>query len=206
MDIILSSRNIEVSSALRQATIEKIGRLSRFLDMERAEVHFAEERNPRIEAREICEVTLQGQGHYVRAKVAALDPFAAVDLAVEKLEHQLLKLKTRLVSRHQGKAHAGKVAAGATVRTSEAVEGEAPADELESLESTSAVPSTPGSPDGRVVKTKRFRMKPMSLDEAVLQLDLLGHEFFVFVEAETGDTAVVYRREDGDVGLIEVER
>ena len=83
MDITVSSRHADVSPALRQAVAEKIGRLDRFLDgMDRAEIHFSEERNPRISAREVCEVTLEGHGHHVRAKVAAPDQFAAVDVAV----------------------------------------------------------------------------------------------------------------------------
>ncbi len=99
MDITVSSRHADVSPALRQAVAEKIGRLDRFLDgMDHAEIHFSEERNPRISAREVCEVTLEGHGHHVRAKVAAPDQFAAVDLAVAKLEHQLSRLKTKLVA------------------------------------------------------------------------------------------------------------
>ncbi len=100
MDITVSARHTEVSEALHQATVEKIGRLVRFLEgMDRAEVHYAEERNPRILDREVCEVTLEGHGHHVRAKVAAGDPFAAIDAAVDKLEHQLHRVKTKLVSR-----------------------------------------------------------------------------------------------------------
>lgn len=90
----MSARHTDISPALRAAAEEKIGRLSRFLDgMERAEVHLSEEHNPRIAAKEVCEVTLEGSGHRVRCKVAATDGFAAIDLAVEKLEQQLHKLK-----------------------------------------------------------------------------------------------------------------
>ena len=180
MDITVSSRHADVSPALRSAVADKIGRLDRFLDgMERAEVHFSEERNRRIAAREVCEVTLEGHGHHVRAKVAAPDQFAAVDLAVAKLEHQLTRLKTKLVRRNHGSRVSanGKGAAVAEVAT----EG--------------------GDP--RIVKVKRFAMKPMPPDEAALQMDLLGHSFFFFSNATTGKAAVVYRRADGEVGLIE---
>lgn len=96
----MSARHTDISPALRAAAEDKIGRLSRFLDgMDRAEVHFSEEHNPRIAAKEVCEVTLQGHGHHVRCKAAAADGFAAVDLAVEKLEHQLYNLKSKLVPR-----------------------------------------------------------------------------------------------------------
>ena len=104
MEITVSARHTEVSERLRDAVEEKIGRLSRFLEgMDRAEVHFTEERNPRIADKEVCEVTLEGHGHHVRCKVAAPDGFAAIDAAVDKLEHQLHKLKTKLQRRHHGR-------------------------------------------------------------------------------------------------------
>lgn len=106
LEITVSARHIDISPALRQAAEEKIGRLSRFLGgMERAEVHFSEERNQRIVEKEICEVHLEGGGHHVRCKVASADSFAAIDQAVAKLEHQLHKLKTKLVQRANGTAH-----------------------------------------------------------------------------------------------------
>src|SRR5688572_8933578 len=107
LEITVSARHTDVSPALRAAAEEKIGRLSRFLGgMDRAEVHFSEERNPRIAAKEVCEVSLEGRGHHLRCKAAAADGFAAVDLAVEKLEHQLHKAKTKLVPRKARRAEA----------------------------------------------------------------------------------------------------
>ncbi|MET0727928.1 MAG: ribosome-associated translation inhibitor RaiA [Acidimicrobiales bacterium] len=119
MDITVSARHIEISTALRQAAEEKIGRLSRFLDgMLRAEVHFSEERNPRIADKEVCEVTMAGAGHQVRAKAAAADPFAAIDCAVEKLEQQLHRLKTKQVLRsHSGPRRAAKAAGAEDLET-----------------------------------------------------------------------------------------
>src|SRR3954465_1802085 len=106
VEITVSSRHTEVSDALRASTIEKIGRLSRFLEgMDRAEVHFSEHRNKRNADKEVCEVTLEGHGHHVRCKVSAPDGFAAVDPAVEKLEHQLHKLKTKLLKVKRNDGH-----------------------------------------------------------------------------------------------------
>jgi putative sigma-54 modulation protein len=100
LEITVSAQHTDISPALRAAAEEKIGRLSRFLDgMERADVHFSEDHNPRIVDKEVCEVTLEGRGHHVRCKVAAADGFAAVDRAVDKLEHQLHKLKTKQMPR-----------------------------------------------------------------------------------------------------------
>ena len=163
MDITVSSRHADVSPALRQAVTEKIGRLDRFLDgMEHADVHFSEERNPRISAREVCEVTLDGHGHHVRAKVAAPDQFAAVDLAVAKLEHQLSRLKTKLVRRSHG--------------TRPGVNGKGPVDS----------DTSDSQGDVSIVKVKRFAMKPMPPDEAVLQMELLGHAVLLLLERSDG--------------------
>lgn len=181
MEITVSARHTEVSSALRMAVEEKISRLSRFLEgMDRADVHFTQERNPRIADKEVCEVTLEGHGHHVRCKVAAPDGFAAIDAAVAKLEHQLYKLKNKVQKRRQHSERAnGKVG-------------------------MASAPDEDGEPEGpRIVKSKQYDLKPMTPDEAVLQLDLVAHDFWFFTNAETGRAAVLYRRQDGDLGLID---
>ncbi len=197
MEITVSSRHTAVSEALRSTTQDKIARLGRFLEgMDRAEVHFSEERNPRITDKEICEVTIEGHGHHVRAKVAAPDGFVAVDRAVEKLEHQLHKLKTRLLRRsHNGARRpdgAGPAPDG----------GPGADDDLGGLADL-LIPETDDAPSPRIVKTKAFDMKPMAPEEAALQMDLVGHTFFFFSNSETGRAAVVYCRDDGNIGLID---
>jgi putative sigma-54 modulation protein len=192
VDVTVSSRNVDLTEGLRAAAEEKIGRLDRYLDgMERAEVHFFEERNPRIADKDVCEVTMSGHGHHVRAKVAAADPFAAVDAAVGKLEHQLHKLKTKLVSRsHPRRRQAPPV-----------LLPDAPAGDDVAIP---APDSEPTDDDGiRIVRSKRFSMKPMTPEEAVLEMDLLGHSFYFFSNVETRRSAVVYRRAAGDFGLID---
>lgn len=189
MDVNVSSRHVELTPALRGAATEKIGRLQRFLPgMERAEVHFTEQRNPRIADKDVCEVTMEGHGHHVRVKVAAADPFAAVDAAVDKLEHRLHRLKSKLVDR----GHRRPLPAPGAVE--EATEELVPAAPL---------PPIAEDPSLRIVRTKQFAMRPMAPDEAALQMDLLGHSFFFFRNAETGRSAVVYRRAAGDIGLID---
>ncbi|MGZ4703981.1 MAG: ribosome hibernation-promoting factor, HPF/YfiA family [Acidimicrobiales bacterium] len=101
MEIAISSRGIDLSEGLVAATNQKIGKLARFLDMDLASVHYAEERNPRIAEMEICEVVIEGHGQQVQCKVAAIDGLAALDLAVEKLEPQLARLKTKQGARHK---------------------------------------------------------------------------------------------------------
>ena len=100
LDITISSRHADLSEALVATTRQKLNRLERLSRrLERAEVHFYEERNPRIADREVCEVWMDGHGQRLRCKVAAADGFVAVDRAVTKLEHQLGKLKTRRMGR-----------------------------------------------------------------------------------------------------------
>lgn len=100
MQITVSGRHTEVSPALRTATESKISRLQRILtQLDRAEVHYSEERNPRIAERELCEVALDGHGHHVRCKATGPDGFAALDAVVAKLEIQLQRLKTRQLPR-----------------------------------------------------------------------------------------------------------
>ncbi len=190
MQVRVSGRHTEVPEKLRLVTEEKIGRLGRFVEgLDHAEVHFSEHKNPRIADKEICEVTIEGHGHHVRCKVSAPDGFQAVDKAYEKLEHQLHKLKTKLNRRNHGhpKAHKKSEALGAVEVASEAeTTGEAPAEE-----------------GLRIVKAKRFAIHPMSAEEAVERMVLLGHGFFFFTNQETSRSAVVYRRDDGQVGLID---
>jgi putative sigma-54 modulation protein len=180
MEFTIRSRHMEVPEALRSAAQEKVTRLTRHLDgWEAAEVNFLEERNPRISEKEVCEVTLRGHGHVIRAKAASADPFAAVDRVVDKLAHQVERLKTR--------------------QSRKAAHKRAPVD--------SSFPSDDeGEDDGesaRIVKVKRFDLKPMTPEEAALQMELLGHTFYFFTNADSGVPAVVYRRNDGDVGLID---
>lgn len=104
MRVLVSGRQLEITDALRDQVVEKIGRPERHLDgLERAEVHFREEHHARPDGREVCEVTMEGHGAHVRCKVPARDPFTAVDLAVDKLDAQLRTVKERTKS--HGPAH-----------------------------------------------------------------------------------------------------
>ena len=186
MDVTIRGRNVEISEGLRAVAQEKVSKLSRHLDgWEHAEVHFSEEKNPRISAKEVCEVTVWGHGHVIRAKAASPDAFAAVDRVIDKLEHQMEKLKSRMQSRSHPRR--GPVDSG-------------PRDLLPEGDEEDTGPR-----QDRIVKTKRFEIKPMTPEEAALQMDMLGHGFYLFTNADTGVAAVVYRRNDGDVGLIDAD-
>jgi ribosomal subunit interface protein len=195
MDVSISARHVNITPRLEEVIHEKIGGLDKFLQgLERAEVHFDEARNPRIVDKEFCEVVVEGHGHHLRCKVHAADPFSAIDAATLKLERQIRKLRTRLQRRHHGLGETLRrmdVPAPAMDPGSVAVDGSPEADR----EDDERIPV--------IVKSKRFYLAPMSTEEAVLKMDLLGHGFFFFINAETNRSAVVYKRDDGDVGLID---
>jgi len=183
VEVTVRGRNVEVTDRLRTAAQEKVSRLARHHEgWEHAEIHFFEERNPRISAKEVCEATLRGHGRIIRAKAASADAMASLDRVVDKLEHQIEKLKSRLMSRSHPRRHAS-------------VDFVPPEDDDD------AVAGEHGPP--RIVKTKQFDIKPMTPEEAALQMDVLGHDFYFFTNADSGAAAVVYRRNDGDVGLID---
>ena len=207
MQVTVSSRHTELSDSLREAATEKIGKLERFLDgMTHAEVHFEQQRNPRITDKEVCEVTLQGQGHVVRCKVASTDSLAAVDLAVDKLEQQLHRLKSKLRGKtatagRRGAKSSGPKNAGARNNGSPTalVDVDQDDDDGPSMADDAFV-TRKGE---LVVKKKSFAIEPISVDDAVLQMDMIEHSFYFFTNAATGKAAVLYRREDGDLGLID---
>jgi putative sigma-54 modulation protein len=126
--------------------------------------------------RQIAEVTLRVRDLTIRAEESTDDLYSAIDLVTEKLERQILRYKERIVGH-------GTPRSGPEVRGGGGAEAAEP----------------------RVVKTKRFAVKPATVDEAVLQMNLLGHSFYVFRNAKTDEVNVVYRRKDGHYGLIEPE-
>jgi putative sigma-54 modulation protein len=196
MEISIRAHNVEVSTELRSVVLAKVGHLDRFWeDMDRAEVRFHEEHNPRIADKEVCEVTVTGAGHVVRAKAAASDKLVALDRVLDKLEHRMEKLKGRLVDRSHPRhhAHGGPLVGGGSTS------GVGPGGEA----NEGGRFDGGGYEGGRIVKVKSFAIKPMTPEEGAMQMDMLSHDFFFFTNAETGRAAVVYRRNDGQIGLID---
>lgn len=184
MDVVIRGKNVKVSKSLRAAAEEHLAKLDRYANgFARAEVDFSEERNPRISDSQKCEVLVHVKGHLLKAHASAPEPFAALYAVCDKVEHQVKRLKDKRVARTHPKR----------VRTQRI---ELPP--LDDEEDEAQEPKT-----ARIVKTKEFTIKPMTAEEAVLQMDLLGHDFFLFTSSETGRAAVIYRRNDGNFGLIE---
>ena len=207
MDVSISGRNVDVPNEVQDAVRSKIGSLDRFVyALDRADVVFREEKNPRISDREQIEVTLQGHGHHIRAKVSGPDQLTAVERAVSKLEKQLRKVKTKVVKRHRPNSHRDEThhplarsASGVVVEELEALtHDEIDNADLELDEIPSADLVVP-----RIVKRKSFELIEMRPDVAVVRMQLLEHDFYLFRNVETGQPAVVYAREDGEFGLID---
>ncbi|MEZ5243883.1 MAG: ribosome-associated translation inhibitor RaiA [Acidimicrobiales bacterium] len=190
MDVSISARHVTITPRLEEVIQEKIGELDRYLvDLESAQVHFDEARNPRISDKLFCEIHLKGGGHHLRTKVDAPDPFTAIDLAEAKLERQIRKLRTKIQRRQHGTGESLRAAADDAAAVAVAVaEPEQPDDD-------DVMPS--------IVRTKRFHLAPLDPIEAVEKMEELGHGFFFFINRETSRSAVVYMRDDGDVGLID---
>jgi putative sigma-54 modulation protein len=179
MDIVVRGKNRTVPTRLQAITREKVGKIARFThDAGRVEVDFSEVHTARIGERQLCEITVHLKRRFLKAHATAAEPETALDLAIAKVEHQVARLKDKRVSRSHPRRGNGAKA--------EAIDDDLDDD---------------ASP--RIVKTKRFAAKPMDPEEAALQMELLGHAFFLFTNTETGRAALLYRRNDGNLGLIE---
>ncbi|UNC90766.1 ribosome hibernation-promoting factor, HPF/YfiA family [Candidatus Contubernalis alkaliaceticus] len=176
MKINLRGKNIEVTDALGQYVEKRIGKLDKFFDTEtEAQVCLSVTRENNI-----IEVTIMLNGMILRGEESTPDMYASIDQVVEKLEKQVEKYKTKMNRNLRQKS----------------VKRMIKADPEESV----LLEDEP-----KVVRVKRFAMKPMTVEEAILQMNLLDHDFFLFFDADVEAVSVIYRRKDGDYGLIEPE-
>jgi putative sigma-54 modulation protein len=199
----IKGRNVTVSDALQDYAEEKIARVHKLLqerkidEVTRVELELKVEKNPSIPEPCVSEATIFTRGPVIRAKERSTDMYASIDLVTDKLMRRVKKYHDKVHGKNR-KQHE-KIEAPAVVEgTGEDEEAAAPA-----AVGTELLSEPLADGNGKVVKTKQFALKPMSIDEAALQLELLGHDFFVFTNAETSRTNVLYRRNDGHYGLIE---
>lgn len=177
MNFNIRGENLEVTTPLRDYIEKKVGKLERYFDTTPiSDVHV---KLTVLNNQQIIEVTIPMPQLLLRAEETHADMYAAIDLVVEKLERQIRKHKTK-VNRKFRQEGAIKYMFKTDIPTEE-------------------------EDDLQVVRTKRFNLKPMDTEEAILQMDMLGHNFFVYSNAVNGETNVVYRRKDGKYGLIEPE-
>jgi len=197
----IKGRNVTVTDALQDYAEEKILRVHKLMqerkidEVTRVELELKVEKNPSIPEPCVSEATIFTRGPVIRAKERSADMYASIDLVTDKLLRRVKKYHDKVHGKnrkyHEKLAEAVAEAEAVTAAAAVAPAGSEPQGQVAPAD------------DGRIVKTKQFALKPMSVVEATLQLELVGHDFFVFTNAETNRTNVVYRRDDGHFGLIE---
>ena len=175
MKFIISGKNIEVTPSLKKTVMNKLGKLERYFTPDTEIIVTLSVEKERQK----IEVTIPVKGNLIRSEQVSSDMYVSIDLVEEVIERQLRKYKNKLVARHQEGGNFNQ----------EFFES----DEVED--------------DGeiKIVHTKKFGIKPMYPEDACVQMELLGHDFFVFCNAETDEVNVVYKRKNGTFGLIEPE-
>ena len=176
MRITITGRNIELTPGIKEAVEEKLSKLEKYFKPD-TDVHvtLSVEKD-----RQKIEVTIPTKGHTIRTEQVSNDMYVSIDLAEEAIERQLLKYRTKIISK--------KMNAAANFKA-EYLEDKVEEDEEEV----------------RIVRSKRYDLKPMYPEDACIQMELLGHDFFVFVNAETDEVNVVYKRKANTYGIIEPE-
>ena len=176
MRYIISGKNIDVTEGLKTAVYEKIGKLERYFTPE-TEIHVTLSVE---KERQKIEVTIPMKGNIIRAEQVSTDMYVSIDLVEEVIERQLRKYKNKLIQQKQASINFNQAFVD---DIDDGYEGE----------------------EINIIRTKRFAMKPMDAEEACIQMDLLGHNFFVFRNADTEEVNVVYKRKGNTFGLIEPE-
>jgi len=180
MRLQVKGKNLEVSDSIRRYAEEKLAKLNKQLhELTAVELELCVEKNPSISANQIAEATVFTKGPTLRAREASSDMKASIDQLTDKLLRQIDHYHAKRRRRH---------ARGNGNQTAASTGGSMSSEEQE----------TP-----QIVRTKQFAVKPMNPEEAALQMDLLGHDFFVFRNAEADEVNVIYRRRNGGYGLIE---
>jgi putative sigma-54 modulation protein len=177
MRLDIRGRNIEITDALKDYTTKRLSKLEKYIDdMKIAQVALSlEAENHKVE------VTIPLNGLILRGEVTAEDMYSAIDMVVEKLEKQIERHKTKLYKSHRG--------AGLKQALADDIKRQ-----LDIKDTTEKF---------KIVRTKRFALKPMDEEEAIMQMSLLGHNFFMFYNSKTDEVNVVYKRRGGNFGLIE---
>ncbi|NHC13031.1 ribosome hibernation-promoting factor, HPF/YfiA family [Motilibacter deserti] len=211
MDVVVKGRHTEVSDRFRRHAVEKLSKVERFdAKVMRIDVEVSQEHNPRLSNEcERVEITVRSRGPVVRAEACADDRATALDLALAKLEGRLRRAADRRRVHHGGKTPVSVAAASASWDAADA------GSLLVATEEALPDVDEPASPDGVaagvpgelgespvVIREKVHNASPMTLEQALYEMELVGHDFFLFVEAKTGRPSVVYRRKGWDYGVI----
>lgn len=190
MSITVTGRKTTVTPSLKAYVDEKIGRSLEVFEAAAmdAEVVLRVGHNPANPISHTCEVTLYAKGAVIRVSESADNMYAAIDAASDKVARQLRKYKTRVIDRRQRAAAVREVSETDLADLIVPAEPQQPAEEEEEQE--------------EILREKLIEFTPLTVDQALLQTDLLGHDFFVFTNVETGDVNVIYRRKNGGYGIL----
>lgn len=186
MKLVIHGKNIEITDAIRDYVHHKVEKaVNHFQNItNEVDVHLSVARNPRINPKQSAEVTIFANGNVIRAEESSENLYASIDLVADKIARQLRKYKER---RNEKKTHAQTT-----------IEGVVQPAVVEDLIGN----RTPELPE-EVVRCKYFAMPPMTIAEALDQLQLVGHDFYMFRNAETGEINVIYERNHGGYGVIQ---
>lgn len=202
MEIVITGRHTEVSERFRRTAEEKLAKVSQFAPRaSRVDLELSHEPNPRqAQASKKVEITVRDRGPVIRAEAVADEPYSALDLAMDKLIERLRR------SRDRRKIHHGRQTPP-SVRTAEPALAVPPVTAAEDGVGAGGVefdgPEEDGSPV--VIRTKDHIAAPMTLDQALYEMELVGHDFFLFVDSETMRPSVVYRRKGWNYGVIRLK-
>lgn len=176
MQVSIFTRNMQVTPRLREYVDQKAGKLDRYLpSIDDARFDLKVENTRSVAQRQVAQLTVRMRGAILRAEERTGDMFTSIDTVMDKMYRQIARYKGKREHRWR--------------ETIEELPIEEPWEE----------------PEGEIVRTKRFEMRPMSPEEAVEQMELLGHHFFIFANADEGAVNAVYKRNDGNYGLLQPE-
>jgi ribosomal subunit interface protein len=202
VDIVVRGRHLEVPERFRVHATDKLAKLEKFEQRPlRVDVEVSKERNPR--QADVCdrvELTAHSRGPVIRAEAAADDPYAALDLAYTKLENRVRKMADRRRVHHGNRRPTSLSEASAVLPGPDPLlaDGSQPADGV--VDDGGELEDGP-----MIVREKVHQAVPMSLDQALYEMELVGHDFFLFVDDESSRPSVVYRRHAYDYGVIRLE-
>ncbi len=203
MDIVVKGRNVEVPDHYREHVADKLSKVERYdQKLMRADVELFHERNPRqSDTCQRVEITVMTRGPVVRAEARAKDFYAALDSAINKLDGRLRRSADRRRV-HRGR-HAPVSVAAATAGLPTDLSLAKPAEESSSV--ATALAEHDGDQPWRIVREKEHPADPMTVDDALFQMELVGHDFYLFLDKDSGRPSVVYRRRGYDYGILSLE-
>jgi putative sigma-54 modulation protein len=176
MQLIIQGKNMEVTDRLQEYIEKKVGKLDRYLPtITEARIELSVEGAKSAKDRQVAQLTVRSKGTFLRAEERTADMFASIDAIVDKMYRQIVRYKGKRYGRGRGPGEMP------------------PVEEFEEEEPP------------RIVRTKRFQVAPMDEEEAIEQMELLGHDFFIFFNVDANGINVIYRRKDGNYGLLEPE-